>query len=252
MWVCVLAVACTSPPPQGSDAAQMDEVPSADLVIAPDTLSDGGLLDQTAESVPSDRPDAVAEEDVPALDDLPPRDSTPDDGPARDVEGFDVSGDRGTPSCAAFRFEAPPTRYALPGGYSGSGFASVGALSSCSGGAGRPGYALYDMNADQRPDLVVTQACDDATVSVDHWRVYLNTGSSFASTATRFTLPSGYTGSGFAGVGALSSCSGGAGRPGYALYDMNADQRPDLVITRACEDATVGSDHWRVHLNVCM
>jgi hypothetical protein len=32
---------------------------------------------------------------------------------------------------------------------------------------------------------------------------------------------------------------------------MNADRRPDLVVTRACDDA-VGSDHWRVHLNACV
>ena len=30
-----------------------------------------------------------------------------------------------------------------------------------------------------RPDLVVNSACDDDTVGVSHWRVYLNTGMGF-------------------------------------------------------------------------
>ena len=82
--------------------------------------------------------------------------------------------DRAAPMCSATRFEATPARHALPGGYMATGFTSVGAGSSCSGGAGRPGYALYDMNADQRPDLVVTRACEDDGVGSDHWRVHLN------------------------------------------------------------------------------
>jgi len=225
----------------------MGEAPSADLVLTPDTPSDGGLLDQAAEVVSSDRPDAVTEEDALALDDLPSRDDAPGDGPGRDGERFDAPEDRGASPCTTFRFEAP-ARHALPSGYMGSGFTSVGTTSSCSGGAGRPAYALYDMNADQRPDLVVTLACDNDAVGADHWRVYLNTGAAFTSTATRFAVPSGY-GRGFTSVGTTSSCSGGAGRPAYALYDMNADQRPDLVVTRACDDDTVGADHWRVYLN---
>jgi uncharacterized protein YaiE (UPF0345 family) len=149
-------------------------------------------------------------------------------------------------------FADTATRFTLPSGYRANAFQLPGVVASCSGATGRPGYALYDMNADQRPDLVVTQACEDAAVGSDHWRVHLSSGSAFAGTATPFTLPSGYRADAFQLLGATASCSGATGRPGYALYDMNADQRPDLVVTRACDDDAVGSDHWRVHLNACM
>lgn len=58
------------------------------------------------------------------------------------------------------------------------------------------------------------------------------------------------------GARTLDDFTSPQGRPGdgpgpYALYDMNADQRSDLVATCACDDDD-DTDHGRVHLNVCM
>ncbi len=58
--------------------------------------------------------------------------------------------------------------------------------------------------------------------------------------------PGGDLASSFGAAGRSISCTGASGQPGYTLYDMNADQRPDLVVTRACEDDAVGSDPWRI------
>jgi hypothetical protein len=58
--------------------------------------------------------------------------------------------------------------------------------------------------------------------------------------------PGGYLASSFGAAGRSISCTGASGQPGYTFYDMNADQRPDLVVTRACEDAAVGSDPWHI------
>ncbi|MFO0606758.1 MAG: hypothetical protein U0324_26535 [Polyangiales bacterium] len=175
LGACLLLGACTSPVTQTTDAAQTVDAPGADVVTGPDAPSDGAPFDRSTDAAAPDAtvdaaaPDATADADARAPDDVPPRDAALGDGPERDGGGSDAS-----PSCTGSRFEAPPVRHALPSGYTGSGFTSVGTTSSCSGGAGRPGYALYDMNADQRPDLVVTRACDDDAVGSDHWRVHLN------------------------------------------------------------------------------
>ncbi len=240
---------CTETPTPVLDAAVKDVAPRMDGVTPPDQPFEGGLLDQTAEIVSSDLPDVSRREDVIAPDDMPVRETAIDDGSAVDGEARDALADRASPACVVGRFEAPPARHALPGGYPTRTFTSAGESSSCTGGGGRPGYLLLDLNADRRPDLVVTRACDDDAVGSDHWRVYLNSGSTFAGTATRFSLPGGYLTRTFTTAGESSSCTGGVGRPGYAFFDADGDQRPDLVVTRACDDTAVGSDHWRVYLN---
>jgi len=272
----VLLAACSTPAASGPDAARTNDTPSVDRFVAPDVVAEGGLTDLAPEVAIADRPDAATREDVPTPVDLPtlmdavadsapmredapppvdrptPSDVATDTAPMLDAGGRDVPEDRVAPTCSATRFEATPARHALPGRYPARAFTGIGAVGSCAGGTGRPGYALFDMNLDRRPDLVVTQACDDSAVGTDHWNVHLNVGTFFASIPERFTLPSGYPMNAFRDSAATGSCVGSTGRPGYVLFDMNLDQRADLVVTQACDDGTVGTDHWRVHFNACM
>jgi len=135
-------------------------------------------------------------------------------------------------------FSASATTWALP---AKSGFSFTGGLAatySC------PIYATTDMNADGKPDLVVTSDCDSTSgVGADHWLVYLNTGAGFSATATSWALPASAAFSFITGTSAVHGC------PEYATTDMNGDGKPDLVITWDCGNTGVATDHWLVYLN---
>jgi hypothetical protein len=151
-------------------------------------------------------------------------------------------------------FATTPARFALPGGYTTRTFARTGnAERNCSGATtGIAGFTTYDLDGDARPDLVVNSACDDDTVGISHWRVYLNTGTGFATTPTRFALPGGYTTRSLARAGnAERNCSGTTGLAGFTTFDLDGDARPDLVVNSACDDDAVGVTHWRLHRNAC-
>jgi hypothetical protein len=105
----------------------------------------------------------------------------------------------------------------------------------CTAGPGSQfNYLLADMNRDGQPDLVVTAACDDATVGVSAWLVYANTGDGFATTALRYPLPP-------ASPPTPANCAT------TTLFDINGDLYLDTVVTTLCTDATVGSSKWLVY-----
>ena len=157
-------------------------------------------------------------------------------------------------------FAASAAAWSLPSGYSGGSqgppFANVTGALACANGANVPELTLVDMDGDFRPDLVVTQRCNDANVGVTTWLVYKNTGSGFATNASSFQLPPGYTGqpnsplaSPFANLTGALACANGANNPEFTVVDMNADGRPDLLVTRRCNDVAVGTTTWNVHEN---
>jgi hypothetical protein len=100
------------------------------------------------------------------------------------------------------------------------------------------------MNGDGKPDLVVSADCGTtATLGQDHWLVYLNTGSGFATSPITWPTPNGDFSWGLANY----TC----GKVIYATADMNDDGKPDLVIAADCgtTTSTLGQDHWLVYLN---
>jgi hypothetical protein len=157
-------------------------------------------------------------------------------------------------------FAANPSDFALPQGYSSTtgpavfaGLASVSQGTACNG-QNVPDYAVSDLTGDGKPDLVVTQACSDATVGNAKWLLYANSGSGFAASPSDFTLPPGYTSTTVPTVfSSLASSQGtacnGQNIPGYAVADLTGDGKPDLVVTQACSDPTVGNAKWLLYAN---
>ncbi|HEX2617908.1 MAG TPA: hypothetical protein VHL57_10220, partial [Flavobacteriales bacterium] len=133
---------------------------------------------------------------------------------------------------------------------------------------GSENWSLMDINGDARPDLVVTSAKDVAGNATEFspnsnsfWKVYLNNGSGFNTTAANWGLPNG--GALFGGttygyyLTAYSDASSDqTGSENWSLMDINGDARPDLVIPSA-KDATGNATEfspnsnsfWKVYLN---
>jgi hypothetical protein len=152
-------------------------------------------------------------------------------------------------------FSSSPTTFTLPAGYSRLKTPD-NALSLCTNGLAIPAYSVVDMNGDGKPDLVVTDDCSDPSSGIDHWLVYSNSGSAFASTSVKLPLPSGFSGSAkpFASPPTLDpslrfgpQCDPGSDAPRSMLRDISGDGLPDLVITARCNDADTGNAHWLVY-----
>lgn len=124
---------------------------------------------------------------------------------------------------------------------------------------GSHAWATQDINGDELPDLVLTafeQASFDAATD-PHWSVHLNTGTGFAMTAVDFPLPPGggiYSGEA-SGFPRFDSDVYAPGSDVWRLRDMDADGRPDLVLTSGYDgtDFTCygwgSAPYWKVHLN---
>ncbi len=124
--------------------------------------------------------------------------------------------------------------FALPamGSVQGAPLPNLAGQTACVGPSSELDYFLADMNGDSRADLVVTRACDDASVGTTQWRVYPNDGVGFASFVS-YPLPSI----------AQAPCAR------IALVDVDGDRLLDLVVTSLCSDATVGTTRWLVFRN---
>jgi hypothetical protein len=124
--------------------------------------------------------------------------------------------------------------FALPsmGPVQGAPLPNLAGPTACSGSSSELDYFLADMNGDARADLVVTRACDDASVGTTQWRVYPNDGVGFAAFVS-YPLPSI----------AVAPCAQ------IALADVDGDRALDLVVTSLCSDATVGTTRWLVFRN---
>ena len=122
---------------------------------------------------------------------------------------------------------------------------------TCANGPASLRYALLDFDGNTTLDLMVTSACDDPTVGTTQWSVYPSSGSSFAANATSVALPvlAAAPAAALDTLGSSVACSGVAGNLAFTTVDANGDLRPDLVVTSACDDPTVGVSHWILYPN---
>jgi hypothetical protein len=102
-------------------------------------------------------------------------------------------------------------------------------------------YALLDLDADHRSDLIVYHDNCDASVGVDHWDVYRGGATGFSAQPTSYSLPAARCNTSFDSLGSAASPLT------YGLVDLTGDGRADLVVTHDQCDAAVGSDHWDVY-----
>ncbi|MBL7963322.1 MAG: VCBS repeat-containing protein [Flavobacteriales bacterium] len=176
-------------------------------------------------------------------------------------------------SSAAQSFPSSYTPWPLPSGGLISdgttcGFNTTNDLTSF-GEAGSNRWALRDMDGDTRPDLLVLAVSGSLarhrtfnTGSGPHWRVHLNTGAGFSSTAINWSLPGGGVVMSNDTLGYIMPMHGGlvnyvAGSRTWGLEDLNGDGRPDLVVTgERLTDTSPYSGfnpgpgaHWKVYLN---
>ncbi|MCA9521231.1 MAG: VCBS repeat-containing protein [Myxococcales bacterium] len=96
-------------------------------------------------------------------------------------------------------------------------------------------YTLADMDGDDRPDLLITWVYDQS-VGTHNWLVHRNTGSGFDTTPRCFPIP-------FRATRPDSRLDTSPLRL-YALLDMDADKRPDLVLTFSFNEVLEPNAWW--------
>ncbi len=117
----------------------------------------------------------------------------------------------------------------------------------CATGDG-PDYAVFDLDGDRAPDLVVPNGCGGGDVGDTQWIVFPNEGDGFGE-ATDWRLPDWPSPEApFLELATEERCNPST-RPTYALLDLTADRRPDLVVTSACGEGGVGGSQWLVFPN---
>ncbi len=147
------------------------------------------------------------------------------------------------------RFAEEPLAWALPGGYALDQLDDLADDGGTTCVEGELSYGLLDMDGDLRPDLVVTDRCDHAGVGTSHWSVYLNQGDGFADLPLAWSLPFGYGADALDDLQKDESNLCVVGELSYATIDLNGDERPELVVTDACDHEGVGTEHWLVYVN---
>jgi len=140
-------------------------------------------------------------------------------------------------------FSPVPVDWPLPS--LGEGALAGPASAPVCDGATRPSWLLGDMDGDGQADLTVTGSCDDPELGHEAWRVYRGNGSGFEATGGRWPLPAGHPPASFYAPREVVDCD--AGLPAWALFDLDGDAAPDVVLTASCQDATVGSSRWLFH-----
>jgi hypothetical protein len=145
-------------------------------------------------------------------------------------------------------FALPATPQTSPGSFP---LATV-SQGACTSPATAPRYTVFDFNGDDKPDIMVTQSCTDTSVGWTQWLYYENSGTGFAPNPASVALPTlgGAPTTAFADLAASVACaSTSTVQLGHATYDVNGDLKPDLIVTRSCQDQTVGVSQWDVYLN---
>ena len=159
-------------------------------------------------------------------------------------------------------FEPAPRQWNLPG--ASSDFSSLNG--TCS--SARYLYRVVDMTGDGRPDLVVTEDCEDATPGLgeQYWHVFMNRGDSFAPTPIVWQVPT------LPGRELVDSTRDDihCGSPidfdrqdvRYVFSDVTGDGVADLIHTSNCDelgrgegpvvDPAIGTEIWYVYPAVCL
>ena len=123
-------------------------------------------------------------------------------------------------------------------------------------------WNTMDINGDDLPDMVLTAEYDASQNqtwvynkhTTPNWKVYLNTGNGFSTTATTWRVPSEHSAEkGLYSTVGVSYTEGGV----WSTMDINGDRLPDMVLTGdydASQNQTwVYSKHttpyWKVYLN---
>ncbi len=174
-------------------------------------------------------------------------------------------------------FNTTPSNWTIPQGghtYSTIDYGYDALADSAGGTVGDQTWSVTDINADGKPDLVVTaqtvefetfsnQAIAFGTGSNRYWKVYLNNGSGFNTTPNNWPIPQGghtYSTINY-GYDALADSAGGTvGDQTWSVIDMNNDNKPDLVVTaqtvefatfsnQAIAFGTGSNRYWKVYLN---
>lgn len=125
-------------------------------------------------------------------------------------------------------------------------------------------WSMSDMNGDAKIDLVVTAQLTAGQVKVfgggnPYWKVYLNNGSGFATTANNWTVPQGgqiyqSVNQGFFLMNDADASFEDNGSQIWSCTDMNGDNKPDLVVTAQIQNNATkvfgtGNFYWKVYVN---
>ncbi|MES2641413.1 MAG: hypothetical protein V4850_18115 [Myxococcota bacterium] len=115
-----------------------------------------------------------------------------------------------------------------------------------------PAWVMDDADGDGDADVTVTASCVDPAVGDARWDLHALTREGW-SAAAPVALPTGYsTGSFAGGTGDTPGCAGTANRPAWVRRDLDGDGAPELVVTEACADPSVGVDGWLVYRMTCI
>jgi hypothetical protein len=145
-------------------------------------------------------------------------------------------------------FSSTATAWALPPSTYGFPTQSFVLTGTTCDATGELQWDTLDIDGDGHVDLVVTDECFGTTVGLTEWDVYKGGASGFATTASCFPLPSGYSGIPWTSETLTGGCDS-SDEIQWSTLDMNGDKKPDLAVTERCFDANVGVTRWNVHLN---
>jgi hypothetical protein len=127
-------------------------------------------------------------------------------------------------------FNSTPTTWNVPTGFEDAG---------SSGTANGDDHSTFDINGDGLPDLIdgISTATGNSAVwgygtAQYYWKVYLNNGTGFNSTATTWNVPTGFED---------AASSGRAYDQDHTTLDINGDGLPDLI-----DGIDVSSGNFRV------
>jgi hypothetical protein len=171
-------------------------------------------------------------------------------------------------------FAPTPLQWTLPvGGFlrspvNGSFMSLVGGIDNANYGPGSQVWNTVDINGDRRPDIVVPMEQQSnrtyaipGTIPNRYWKVYFNTGTGFALTATPWSVPVGGKVAGSIDMGFDSFLTDGAswfdiGSQTWHTVDINGDGALDLVVHAEKQPdgyyRVFGTDpnrYWRVYLS---
>jgi len=119
-------------------------------------------------------------------------------------------------------------------GASGTPFGTLqGSVACTSAQNGTFGYQVGQFDGLGGADLIVTTACNDATIGSQAFDVYPNDGTGFGA-AVRYQIP-------------LSTEPSGCVQA--SLVDVTGDYALDYVVTSLCTDSSVGTTQWLVFEN---